>query len=83
MKKYIEPKIKCVALDADQAILNVCAVFQGAGAWIGAVGVCYYNSTGGSGFFLSNERCTLGLRGYLNDDTARTSSSTNPDSPGS
>ena len=26
MKKYIEPKIKAVTLDADQAILQVCAV---------------------------------------------------------
>ena len=26
MKKYIKPKIKAIKLDAEQAILNVCAV---------------------------------------------------------
>ena len=50
-KKYIEPKIKAIGLDPDQAILQVCQTFNAAGgAWMMiADSACFYGTgTGGS-----------------------------------
>ena len=56
MKKYIEPKIKAVELDADQAILQVCSV---GGKYFESIilppstGICVYG-TGGAFMSCSN-----------------------------
>ena len=57
MKKYIEPKIKAVELDADQAILQVCMV---GGAYLGEAmspGTSRCTPMGSSG------KCDLEVRG--------------------
>ena len=43
MKKYIQPKIKAVSLNPDQAILAICALVSTYPAWTGGPGTyCNY-----------------------------------------
>lgn len=60
MRKYIEPKIKAVELNPEQATLAVCANASWAGVWMNSTGdVCLAVGTAGGSF---TNRCTSGNR---------------------